>query len=383
MDEIPEARELSDATIEEMVWMRDPAWEVKRALPAERGFCSVYQIELTGEDAPRECYLKASPDGDAWNVPAEARIQAVLSAHTQIPVPEVLCAVDDHDTLPTPFYLMRALPGEELAYERVCRLADDVLGRLARELGEHLGELHSIPAVDRFGHVGHDGPELTGGSPGGDPASLAVRAPHESDSPDGDSPEGDSPDGDSHGSAPYEDWPSFLREYCARELDRHANSRFSSLTPAVRRWFEAAITDLDGPFEPVLGRNDHGLHNLLVDPETGEITAMLDWGYTLSVPAAFDVEFAVYLFGGAFLAGLPDVPDRRSLVREELLSGYRSTAPERVDIISTPEPLYELLAMVRIMNDFRHLEVPDGTEETVMDRIETDARDILDRGPRR
>ena len=378
MDEIPEARELSDATVEEMVRVADPAWEVEDVTPAERGFCSVYRIEVTGEDAPSECYLKASPDGDAWNVPAEARIQAVLSAHTQIPVPEVLCVVDDHDTLPTPYYLMRALPGEELAYERVCRLADDVLRRLARELGEHLGELHSIPAVDRFGHVGHEGPELAGGRPGGDPAMLAVSGPRGSDSSDG-----DSSDGDSHGSAPYEDWPSFLREYGARELDRHASSRFTELTPAIRRWFDAAIGDLDGPFEPVLGRNDHGLHNLLVDPETGEITAMLDWGYTLSVPAAFDVEFAVYLFGGAFLAGLSDVPDRRSLVREELLLGYRSTAPERVEAISTPEPLYELLAMVRIMNDFHHLEIPDGTEPAAMDRIQTDARALLDRDPRR
>jgi len=33
--------------------------------------------------------------------------------------------------------------------------------------------------------------------------------------------------------------------------------------------------------------------------------------------------------------------------------------------------------MVRLMNDFEHLSIPDGTEEAVMDRIEADARELL------
>lgn len=356
MDEIPEAREIPDSTVEEMVRSAEPARELRKAIPAERGFCSVYRVVVTvpGDETTRELYLKASPDGRAWSVPMEARIQAVLEAHTSIPVPHVIGVVDDHEALPTPFYLMSALPGEEVAYEGVCRLTDGALRRLSRETGEYLGELHSVPAVDSFGHVRHDGPELAGGQPSGDPANLTVGEPREA-------------------------WPAYLRERVDRELDRHADSRFSDLLPELHRWFEAGTRDLEGPFEPVLGRNDHGLHNLLVDPETGEITAMLDWGYTLAVPASFDFEFAVYLFGGAFLAGLPDASDRRPLVREAMLSGYRTTAPGRAEAVSTPEPLYELLAMVRIMNDFHHLELPDGTETAVMDRIRTDARELLDR----
>ncbi|MCU4740607.1 phosphotransferase family protein [Natronoglomus mannanivorans] len=353
----PDAREIPDSTVEEMVRSVEPDREVRTVTPAERGFCTVYRIGVsgTGDETTRERYLKASPDGQAWSIPMESRIQTVLESRSSIPVPEVIGAVDDHEALPTPFYLMRALPGEELAYERVCRLEDDTLGRLARETGEYLGELHSIPipAVDRFGNVRHDGPELAGGRPDGDPTTLAVGNPRET-------------------------WPAFLREYTERELERHTDSRFSALTPELNRWIESGIEALDGPFEPVLGRNDHGLHNLLVDPETGEITAMLDWGYTLAVPAAFDVEFAVYLYSGAFLAGLPDVPDRRPLVREAMLSGYRTTAPDRAEAVSTPEPLYEAIAMVRIMNDFDHLDFPDGAEATVMDRIRTDARALLD-----
>lgn len=353
MDDVPEARELSDSTLAEMVRVVSPEWELREATPAERGFCSVFRVVAGDGDRTRELYLKASPDGQSWAIPTEARLQAVIDAHTSIPVPEVLGVTDDHETLPTPYYLMRALPGEDVAYERVGRLADDALRRLARETGEYLAELHSIPAVEAFGHVRHETPELTGGRPGGDPSDLTVGEPRE-------------------------DWPSYLRERVESELDRHADSQFPELTAELQRWFETGIDGLDGPFEPVLGRNDHGLHNLLVDPETGEITAMLDWGYTLAVPAAFDFEFAVYLYSGAFLAGLPDGSDRRPLVREAMLSGYRSTAPEHAEAVSTHQPLYEALAMVRIMNDFEHLTLPGEHEAAVMDRITADVRSLLD-----
>ncbi|WP_135853540.1 phosphotransferase family protein [Halorussus salinus] len=353
MDEIPEAREIPDATLREVVRSVEPEWELREAAPAERGFCSVYRLSVADDEESRELYLKASPDGQTWGLPTEARLQAVLRENTSIPVPEVLGVTDDHDERPTPYYLMRALPGEEVAYERVARLDDDALGRLARETGEYVAQLHAVPAVERFGHVRHDGPELTDEPPGGDPATLTV--------------------GD-----PRDEWPTYLREYASRELDRHADSRFADLTPELERWVESRIDALDGPFDAVLGRNDHGLHNLLLDPETGDITAMVDWGYTLAVPAAFDFEFAVYLYSGAFLAGLPEVSDRRNFVREEMLSGYRATDPDLAEAVAPPEPLYEALAMVRIMNDFHHLDLPDGTESAVMDRIETDLRDLLD-----
>jgi len=355
MDEVPDAREITTATVAEMVRAVDPELEVQRATPADRGFCSVFEVVADDGDRTRRLYLKASPDGKPWGIPDEARVQAVLDARTSIPVPEVLGVVDDRESLPTPFYLMTALPGDELPYERVCRLGDDALERLARETGAYLGELHSVPGVERFGHVRHDGPELAGERPAGDPATLTVGEPRES-------------------------WSTYLREYVDRELERHADSQFSELTPELTRFFETGIGELDGPFEPVLGRNDHGLHNLLVAGETGEITAMLDWGYTLAVAAAFDVEFAVYILSGAFLAGAPDVADRRPLVREALLSGYRASAPDRVDAVATPAPLYEALAAVRIMNDFRHLDLPEGTETAVMDYIKSDVRRLLDRG---
>lgn len=354
MVDVPEAREVPEQTIEDIVHSSSPGWSLQTVQPAERGFSSVYRVVVCRNSTEREHYLKSSPDGQTWGIPTEARIQAVLTAHTSIPVPEVLSVTDEHESHPTPYFLMRALPGAEVPYERVGRFDDDVLRRLAREVGSYLGELHALPAVENFGHVRYGGPELTCEQPSGDPATLSVRNPRE-------------------------DWPSYLRERVDEELGRHAESRFSDLTPELTQWFDPGIERLDGPFNPVLGRNDHGLHNLLVDPETGEITAMLDWAYTLAVPAAFDFEFAVYLFSGVFLAGLPDVEDRRAMVRESMYAGYQTTAPERVEPVSTPEPVYEMLAMVRIMNDFHHLALPQGTETAVAERIRTDARTLLSR----
>jgi hypothetical protein len=160
-------------------------------------------------------------------------------------------------------------------------------------------------------------------------------------------------------------------------------------------WFEKRIAALSGPFRPALGRNDHGFHNLLVDPDAGRVTAQPDWAYTLAVPPAFDFEFAAYLYGGSFLAGLPDVRDRRvttssrhevrgeprdrrPLVREALLDGYAETASDLVDRVREPTPCYELLAATRVMNDFGHLDLPDGTVEAVAARFRTDVERALD-----
>lgn len=350
MTDAPEAREISAGTIERMVRIADPTLEIDAVVPAERGFCAVYRVVTTTS----EFYVKASPDGEPWSIPTEARIQAVIDARTSIPVPAVIAVVDDHDRLPTPFYLMSALPGEERPYEDVGRLDDDTLTRLAGETGRYLAALHSIPGPDAFGHVRHEGPELAGGRPSGDPAVLTV-------------------------GTPYGTWQSYLRARVDQALDRHADSQFSELTPELAAWFETGIQELSGPFEPVLGRNDHGLHNLLIDGDTGEISGMLDWGYTLAVPAAFDFAFAVYLLSGAFLAGLPDVRDRRPLVREAMRSGYHATAPDLATRVSTRNPLYEALAMVRIMNDFHHLDVPDGSEQAVRQSIRADVRTLLER----
>lgn len=89
---------------------------------------------------------------------------------------------------------MEALSGEAVAYERIGRLPDDARRRLAQEVGEYLAELLSIPVLENFGHVRHDGSELTGDRPSGDPAILTVEEP-------------------------YNDWPTCLHTGRANSID--------------------------------------------------------------------------------------------------------------------------------------------------------------------
>jgi hypothetical protein len=87
---------------------------------------------------------------------------------------------------------------------------------------------------------------------------------------------------------------------------------------------------------------------------------------------------AAYLYSGAFLAGLPETSDQRTMVREAMLAGYRTTPPDLVDSVDPPEPPYEALAMVRIMNDFGDLTLPDEEEGAVIDRIPRHVRALLE-----
>ena len=345
--------ELPRDTIERMLRLVAPDLDLRSMTPAERGFCRVYRVTVTADDnTGRVLYLKATPGENDGGIPADARLLALLG-ETGVPVPEVLGVVDEHDAVPAPFYVMTAMPGSELPYERVGRLPDDSLRTLARQVGASLGDLHGIDAPGSFGHVTHNPDRsLAGGQPEGTPAALTV-------------------DG-------RDTWAGFLRAWADRELKRHASSRFDALTPTVRDWCDEQFAVVEEPRRPVLGRNDHGLHNLLVDETTGDLRAMLDWAYTLTVTPAFDVGYAVYLFGGAFLAGLSGVRDRRTLVREAMLAGYGSRAPDRIDAVRARESLYEPLAAVRVMNDFEQLRLPDGSEDRVADALAENVETMLE-----
>jgi hypothetical protein len=360
---------IADATLERMLQRVEPDWSLREAEPVESGFSAVYRLGVDGGDVG-ECYLKCTPDGDGEGVSADARIQRLLEVETEIPVTPVLGVVDEDTDLPAPFHLTAAVSGETLPYEAVGRLSDDTMRAIARDVGRHLGSLHALDAVDSFGYVASGGPSLDGERPSGEPSDLRVVRGRET-------------------------WPEYLWARTRAELDRHTDSQFAGLTDDLRSWFETRIEALEGPFDPRLGRNDHGFHNLLVDSEAGSMAAQPDWAYTHAVPPAFDVEFAVYLYGGSFLAGLPggrdrsvttssrhevrgEPRDRRPLVREALLAGYEETAPELVGRVREPTPCYELLAATRVTNDFGHLDLPAGRERTVFERFRADVEATLE-----
>ncbi|MFW5974309.1 MAG: phosphotransferase family protein [Natrialbaceae archaeon] len=336
----------------------DEEYRLVDAEPIDRGRSRLYRLRAKRRGEVETLVFKAAPPGEETDpgISTDARLLSLLGERTSIPVPRVRGIVDDHPTVPTPALLMDELDGNEKPYEAIARFDDSALETFAERMGAYLGELHGIDCLDAYGHVRPAGEETLQGELPDDPAAALTTSGIDS-------------------------WSTFLERWSERELERHAESRFDSLTSELRRWIERRRADQQDAVGPVLGRNDHGLHNLLVDPASGEITAVLDWAYTLGVAPSFDFEYAAYLYSGAFLAGLPAVSDRRDPVRAAMLSGYRSTAPEpAARAVAEPQPLYQLLAMIRVMNDFELLDLPnDGTAE-VAEGLAADARALIDDG---
>lgn len=333
----------------------DEEYRLVDAEPIDRGRSRLYRLRTTRCGNPETLVFKAAPPGEETDpgISTDARLLSLLGERTSIPVPRVRGIVDDHPSVPTPGFVMDELDGNEEPYEEIGRFDDDALETFAERMGAYLGELHGIDCLDAYGHARPAGEEtLQGGLPDDPAAELTTSG--------------------------IGAWSTFLERWSERELERHAESRFGSLTPELRPWIETRRTECHDGAGPVLGRNDHGLHNLLVEPGSGEITAVLDWAYTLGVAPSFDFEYAAYLYSGAFLAGLPEVTDRREPVRAAMLSGYHSTAPEPAAVaVSDPQPLYQLFAMIRVMNDFELLDIPGDGTAAVTERLAAEARALI------
>lgn len=343
----PPDRTLGRRELERMVRLVRPGWRLRDATLAERGWTAVYHLVVETGDGRRRCVLKAAPDLDRpTGIDAEARIQAVVREHTDIPVPAVLGAVDDHGDLRTPFFLMASLPGEPVPMAEVGALPDATLRRVARASGRYLGQLHGIDvAFDAFGDgVDYSGdPVLQGGRPSSDPARLVA------------------PDG-------YASWPAQLRDWFEEDLDLLAGSRFADLAPALRRELARRMDALPAAFSPVLGRVDHGWFNLLVDRDAGTLEGVVDWGSRFAVPQTFDLAVAEYLLSGGWWTALPEVPDRRRLVRGALLSGYRreATVPST---LAAERACYQLSDTVRWMAVLEE-RAADSNRAVPPDRVE-------------
>lgn len=320
-------RTLPREEIAEMLGLVRQDWRLRDATLADSGWTAVYHLVVETGAGRRACVLKAAPDADRpTGIDAEARIQAVVREHTSIPVPAVLGAVDAHERLRTPFFLMESLPGETVPMAEVGSLPDATLRRIARETGRYLGQLHDLDVeLDAFGTgVDHEGTTtLQGGRPSADPTQLVVS------------------DG-------YAGWLDQVRDWVEEDLERHAESRFDDLTPALRTELERRLDALPDSFSPVLGRVDHAWFNLLVDRDRGSLAGVIDWGSRFAVPPAFDLAIVEYLLAGGWWTALPEVPDRRPLVGDALLAGYRREAAIPADL-AVQRACYRLDELVRWM----------------------------------
>ena len=345
-------RTIPHETLSRMVATIDPAATIREAELARSGHLPVYHLVIETPSGTTDWVLKASPDGERHGIDTEVRLLSIVADQTSIPVPVVLGAVDTHETLPAPFFLMESVKGVKSPKREIGELPDTVLERVSRQTGRYLAELHSLEGPEGYGLIDIvPSRSLTGNRPSVDLDQLTITDLQESSSPDN------------------EEWPAVLRAWTEHTLKRHASTRFEDITQEIRPIILEGVESMEGPFQPVLGRIDHDLRNLLMEPETGTITGMIDWGFTLSVPAAYDLVCVEANLSLGPWSVHPATPDRRQLVRTSLLAGYKEMGQSVVvDQFQQHHSTYELLALLRAMN---HLDLmtehvmPDATEEQV------------------
>lgn len=80
-------RTLSTDTITEAVQQIKPSWEVIDTTAADHGHHIVYFLDIQTEAGEQRAVLKATPEGKSPVCDKEARMQAILDVHTNIPIP--------------------------------------------------------------------------------------------------------------------------------------------------------------------------------------------------------------------------------------------------------------------------------------------------------
>ena len=322
-------RTLSTDAIIKGVQLIEPTCDVVGATSAEHGHHIVYFLILATGDGKQRAVLKATPDGKSPVCGEEARMQAILDAHTAIPIPEVFGVVDSHDDLPAPFLLQSHLKGKNYRGDIIQSLSTSDVERLARSTGHYLAELHSLNAVDTFGTVGIESTEtLTGQRPSSDLNQVVV---------------GDATDS----------WESYVDDSATQLVAALEDTRFADERERIEPVAEVCAESLVGEFNPVITRIDHSIDNLLLNAETSEVTGMLDWEFCVAATAAYDLVFVVHSMVGGFWSMLPDTPAHRETAQASLLAGYEETGPSRaVEQFHANEKWYNLLANLHAMLNF-------------------------------
>lgn len=273
-----------------------PDWTLESWRETDEGTDFVAILDCETPDGPTRVVLKVQDFLDPVSFRPEPRLMRLVAERTEIPVPALL-ALDLEDGEFPPYFVMTYVEGNQVA--SLDDVTDTVLERVAREAGDHLAQIHEMATWDAYGSLRHedDVDDYDGRTPGG----LAVMDPSRS-------------------------WRDSLEAGAHGQLDR-LGERFADLDGALR---DAAVEVLDDvPDDPgaSLVNGDYRFGNLLVDADTGETRAVLDWGNQFTGDPAYDrVKTEDYLCGFA-----PRDDPRRMLVRDAIREGYRGRRPLSID----------------------------------------------------
>lgn len=252
-----------------MVATLRPGWTVRDIDRCAYGTDFVAFLEVTTPGGDRDVVLKATTADlvDPVIARAEPRLLELVGRKTPVPVPGVYGYRDDHPGHPAPFYLMERVDGENFE-NRSDDLPAAARERVVTEAGRNLAALHDL------------GPLPAAGSVGVEDGDLAVL------------------DSDEHPRAgDFHPWLLEGREETLDELldggwfpekagDRE---RFADLVPALRSYLRGVLPALPAPGDPTYCHWDYRYGNLLLDPETGETRAVLDWANLTAAPPAYNL----------------------------------------------------------------------------------------------
>lgn len=292
---------VSDEAVRGMVRHLEPSWTVETVDRSAHGTDFVAVLNVHTLSGVRTTVLKATvaPWVSPETARAEPRLLSLVERKTTIPVPTVFGYCDEHGEYPAPFYLMSHVDGENYE-DRPGDLPTHARERVLRESGRNLAELHSLGPLSGVGRIGVRDGEVTVLDTDEYPRYDA-----------------------------FHDW--FLASY-EKTLNSLENggyfpdladdpTRFADLVPGVREYLRETVSDLPTPDPPTYCHNDYRYGNLLIDPETGETRAVLDWGLVTAAAPAYNIASAESLLL------TPDADDaaRTAELRRTLRSAYTET----------------------------------------------------------
>lgn len=348
-------RTLPIDAITEAVQQIRPSWSVVTATAAEHGHHIVYFLELDTAGDDQRAVLKATPDGKSPVCGKEARLQAILDAHTAIPVPEVYGVVDEHDSLPAPFLLQSRLDGGSYRGDIIRELSTSDVERLAHSTGRYLADLHSVDAVDTFGIVSAESTEiLTGQRPSSDLSQVGVEDATDS-------------------------WVTYVDDSATQLVAALEDTRFAGERKRIEPVAATCAENLVGEFDPAIARIDNAIDNLLLDSETYEVTGMLDWEFCVAATPAYDLTFVVNSLVDGYWSLLPNTPDHHETAQASLLAGYKEAGSSRViEQFHANRGCYNLLADLHLMLNFDSwfdlIDIEDEQRDYAVERLRTRLR---------
>lgn len=312
----PETAAVSDAAIRGMVATLVPDWRVEAIDRAAHGTDLVAVLNVATPNGPDRAVLKATTAGfvDPVVARAEPRLLERLADATDIPVPAVYAFRDAHPDYPAPFYLMSYETGENFE-DRVDTLDQGARETVLREAGEHLADLHRLGPLPAYGTVGvRDG-------------NLTVL--------------------ETDGYQRYDDFRAKLLADAEETLESLKDGgffpelatepdRFADLVAPLREYLREVVPALPEPAPPRYNFWDYRYGNLLLDPETGETQAVLDWANL----SAADPAYNLTKVEGTLLTPARDADSRTATLRERFRTAYTASRADWTFDAAVRERMY-------------------------------------------